>query len=87
MRVEILLSGVVGLALGACERHSWEGVTDGEGKVIEEGTKTLFEEHHPASHGQDDPESGQADHPGDDGGGEGGPRDHGDREGRGEAGH
>jgi len=56
--LSVVLVGL-GLALGACERHSWEKAEGGNGRQPEEkGTKVLFEKH---GHGEKEG-SGGAEH-------------------------
>ena len=45
MKLLSLSIALLALALGSCERHSWEDKTDENGKVIEKGTKRLYQEH------------------------------------------
>ena len=44
MRFVLLPAAVLALALGSCERHSWEDKTDEDGNVVEQGTKRLYKE-------------------------------------------
>ena len=56
MKLLSLSAAILALALGSCERHSWEDKTDENGNVVEQGTKRLYQEKEGAAdgdHGED----------------------------------
>jgi hypothetical protein len=59
MKFLCLSAAAITFALGSCERHSWEDVTDEDGNVTEKGTKRLYKEH---AEGHDQDGDGHSDH-------------------------
>lgn len=59
MKFLCLSVAAIALALGACERHSWEDVKDEDGNVVEKGTKNLYKPHGAEEGGHEDHKDGE----------------------------